>query len=380
MARTRHFIALDSLRGVCALLVCLFHFPATGVLLETGFIRHSTLFVDFFFVLSGFVIAANYIDRLQAGPSLMRFFWLRIGRLYPLHLAVFLAYFAFELARFASGAGDAFTGDKAVETIPTNLLLIHSLGIHDDASWNRPSWSISCELFAYVAFALSTVAAGKLRYVAYAMLTAGSFFMLAHFNDGKFLATADYGYFRCLMGFFAGVFVWRAWKGIDGALEAPTQALASWTFVEIAAIAGVVAYVSLVPQPSLLNFAAPAVFGGAVLVFAFEKGAVSSALRIKGATFVGLLSYSIYMVHQFLIDRLLNVAKVGEKLTGMELTRIGPDGFIEFAGNGVWADATAAAFLVLTVAVSWVTYRLIEAPARDWFRDHAPRAAKAAAS
>ena len=58
------FQVLDSWRGICALLVALFHFPTASAISQSAFIGSSYLFVDFFFVLSGFVIALNYGDRL----------------------------------------------------------------------------------------------------------------------------------------------------------------------------------------------------------------------------------------------------------------------------------------------------------------------------
>jgi peptidoglycan/LPS O-acetylase OafA/YrhL len=58
------FENLDALRGTCALLVALFHLPANGLLASNALVRHAYLFVDYFFVLSGFVIAFSYGDRL----------------------------------------------------------------------------------------------------------------------------------------------------------------------------------------------------------------------------------------------------------------------------------------------------------------------------
>ena len=371
MAPGRHFIALDSLRGLCAIIVALGHFPAMGLLLQSGFIEHSYLFVDFFFVLSGFVIAANYISRIDSSPSLIRFLWLRVGRLYPLHLAVFLAYFGFELVRFIAGSADAFTGDKQLEAIPTNLLLIHSLGIHEDVTWNRPSWSISCELFAYVTFAVSTLAAGKLRYLAYALITAGSFLVLAYFNDGGFLSTHQFGFFRCLAGFFAGVFVWRIWSALASRSESDGAKRPYWTMLEVLTVLVIIAFVNMVPFESVVNFAVPFLFGAAVLVFAFENGHLSGFIKHRVFVFLGTLSYSIYMVHQFLIDRLLNAGTVVGAMTDIEiLDRSGE--FVQFAPTGLWADLFAMAFIGMTVALSYLTYRFIEAPCRDYFRKIAP--------
>lgn len=59
-AKPEHFIALDSWRGICALMLAVYHFPINGWMDTNGLISNSKMFVDFFFVLSGFVIAANY--------------------------------------------------------------------------------------------------------------------------------------------------------------------------------------------------------------------------------------------------------------------------------------------------------------------------------
>jgi peptidoglycan/LPS O-acetylase OafA/YrhL len=91
-AATVRFEVLDSWRGICALLVTLFHFPAAGWLATNGFIRGSYLFVDFFFVLSGFVIAHAYGERLGDGTSFRKFMVTRFGRLFPLHAFMLLAF------------------------------------------------------------------------------------------------------------------------------------------------------------------------------------------------------------------------------------------------------------------------------------------------
>jgi hypothetical protein len=51
------FEALDGWRGICACLVVLFHFHGFSPIYSVELVRNSYLFVDFFFVLSGFVIA-----------------------------------------------------------------------------------------------------------------------------------------------------------------------------------------------------------------------------------------------------------------------------------------------------------------------------------
>ena len=64
------YAALDALRGICATMVVLYHIRPTGWLTANPLATHAWLFVDFFFVLSGFVIAASYRGRLSEGFSL----------------------------------------------------------------------------------------------------------------------------------------------------------------------------------------------------------------------------------------------------------------------------------------------------------------------
>src|SRR4051812_33009270 len=108
MAHKDHFIALDGLRGVAALVVIVMHrgrwwYP------QGGFLGHGYLAVDFFFLLSGFVIAFAYDSRLSAGMSAWRFMGLRLIRLYPLILLGMLLgalWPAIQLAMGARGAPD----------------------------------------------------------------------------------------------------------------------------------------------------------------------------------------------------------------------------------------------------------------------------------
>src|ERR1039458_7590499 len=80
--KTKHFVVLDGLRGVAAIAVVTlhvldpFHFNYVPI--------HAPLAVDFFFVLSGFVIAHAYEARLTGGLSFSSFAQVRLIRLYPL--------------------------------------------------------------------------------------------------------------------------------------------------------------------------------------------------------------------------------------------------------------------------------------------------------
>lgn len=80
----KHFELLDGLRGIAALAVVIFHFMEMFITdFSKNFIAHGYLAVDFFFCLSGFVVAYAYDERIQQ-MSLKDFFRIRLIRLHPL--------------------------------------------------------------------------------------------------------------------------------------------------------------------------------------------------------------------------------------------------------------------------------------------------------
>lgn len=167
MARESAYLApkpryeiLDGLRGVAALMVVAFH------LLETyskgpseQIINHGYLAVDFFFVLSGFVIGYAYDDR-WGKMSIGTFFKRRLVRLHPMVVAGTLigaALFFF--------AGTAFPKTMEVEGWKFALCLVMGLlmipcgmgldirGWGETNSFNGPNWSLTYEYIANVLYA-----------------------------------------------------------------------------------------------------------------------------------------------------------------------------------------------------------------------------------
>src|SRR5690606_39116617 len=102
------FAALDGLRGISAVAVAFFHLPLAFHLFGSPLVREAYIFVDFFFVLSGFVIAHAYGARLTGGAELGDFLVRRIGRLWPLHLATLGALVALEAIRYLLAARFGF--------------------------------------------------------------------------------------------------------------------------------------------------------------------------------------------------------------------------------------------------------------------------------
>ena len=94
MSKSEKILELESIRGLAAVLIFFFHIPKWNPLLNIGIINNGDLVVELFFVLSGFVIYRTYENKIFNVKDLLRFQFLRFGRLYPVHF-LFLLVFIF---------------------------------------------------------------------------------------------------------------------------------------------------------------------------------------------------------------------------------------------------------------------------------------------
>ena len=93
---------LDGLRGLAALSVMIGHIRWPSAIAGLPPFHNISLWVDFFFVLSGFVIAHAYFEKISSGLSVATFMGRRLARLYPLHLITLLAALAYEIIKYQS--------------------------------------------------------------------------------------------------------------------------------------------------------------------------------------------------------------------------------------------------------------------------------------
>lgn len=233
LASKPRYAILDGLRGVAALVVILFHGFETYIpFFGTQHINHGYLAVDFFFVLSGFVIGYAYDDRWDR-MSTWSFFKRRLIRLHPMVVAGTL----FGACLFFFGESDYFSLIGGTEPwkfflcIVLGLLMIPAGTGLDIRGWgetnslNGPNWSLTFEyigniLYAFVLRRLPTVVLGMLC-VASAFLTMnlalgwdvfGFFAQLKYDVIGGWSITPDQmyvGFSRLLYPFLCGLLISR---------------------------------------------------------------------------------------------------------------------------------------------------------------------------
>ncbi|MDB5593926.1 MAG: acyltransferase [Hyphomicrobiales bacterium] len=361
------FSVLDSWRGLAALMVALSRFPTDGRLFTSPLVVNSYLFVDFFFVLSGFVIAHAYFGGIVDGSSLRSFAIRRFGRLWPLHAVICGFFVLYEAARTLTSPGMAgptpFTGLRAPGTILPELAFATTLGFGPNG-WNHPSWSISAEFWTYLLFgALCLSLRPAFAWIAALIASVALAFVVASSQSGMDV-TFQFGLGRCIAGFFVGSLTylgWLRWK--DACRLSPAAFTAAEAFSMVLALS----FVWIAGHDSL-SFAAPLVFALVVVVFAFEGGALSRWLMARPFQLLGKLSYSIYMTALLVAMILARAFMIlDSRLGDGGLSRVSESGPVVSLPAPVLNDAASVSYLLLVVLVSSLTYRLIEAPGRQFF-------------
>lgn len=358
MSKAERFEALDAWRGICALVVALEHLPIPQ-LHAIEFLQRGYRFVDFFFVLSGFVIAHAYRERLGTAGTSWRFMLRRIGRLWPLHVAILVVLILFNVAILVgSHAGislgrDAFAERDTLSSLPVNLALVHAWGMLDQLTWNGPSWSISAELFAYASFAGICLLGKKAIPFAAAILLVGGALVIGMLAPMGMKSTYDFAIFRCLFGFMTGVLI-RQLHGV--------RPLRIGTIGEAIVVALVVAGVALLPGDGWLALLVTPLFALAVWTFAAEHGALARALRHPWPQALGAWSYSIYMVHATIMIAILAFTAI---LAKSHFKRV--DGVASLVGSTGFVIALTLVYLAIIIVVARFTYRYIELPGQRFF-------------
>ena len=351
---SKRFIVLDSWRGIAALLVAFGHMKTNGGLTALALSTTSYRFVDFFFILSGFVIAHSSTQRLTSGwRNAAPFLTNRLARLWPLHLFVLLLFLVHQIILLGANfygivmEPQAFSEGFSTKYLPANILLIQAWDILPESSWNKPAWSISTELFAYIVFALTCVIA---RHQVWIIMTiyasACTSFIIVH--PEIMGATYSFALVRCMAGFGTGVLAYQVYKCLRR-IELPLPNL-----LELLTVIAIV--VTVVVTPQKFGWLVLPVFFCAILIFSLEQGNISRLLLHRSFVFLGERSYSIYLMHAFIALAVFSIAGVFKFIGTL------PNGKTGIILPSLLSDLLIITFLLITVAASHFSFVLIERP------------------
>lgn len=290
----KHFEILDGLRGLAAIAVVIFHFMEIAITdYSKNFIAHGYLAVDFFFCLSGFVIAYAYDSRAE-GVGVMQFFKLRLIRLHPLVIiGSILGLLTFIFDPFVS-LYPVYGFNKTALLFLSSLFLIPYPIVEERYfnlfNLNAPSWSLFWEYIANIFYILILYKIGKKLLLILVLIAAGLLFYVSvkstNLSGGWGGTTFWDGGARVFYSFLAGMLVFRF----------------NWIIKNKLGFAGIsilLLLAFLVPYSNEFNwFTEPLI----VLIYfpllvALGAGATLTASFKNVCKLSGDISYPLYMTH-----------------------------------------------------------------------------------
>lgn len=294
---TKHIHLLDGLRGVAALSVVIFHFTEWIYTdFSKNFVGHGFLAVDFFYCLSGFVIAYAYDHRFpQLGN--WAFFKRRLIRLHPLVvLGGILGILAFLFDPFANNIQQYPLWQIILLSLATLLLIPYP--VMADRSFNlfglnAPAWTLFWEYVANICYCLVLVRLGKralyVLIVLAAILLATVAYEAGNLLGGWNAETFWHGGVRVAYSFLAGLLIYRNKWTIPNRLGFPALAL-------LLLVAMTMPYFSFNWLVELLI-----VLCYFPLIVSLGAGSVNQQSTEKLCRFSGRISYPLYITHYFVI-------------------------------------------------------------------------------
>lgn len=335
------FEALDGLRGLAALAVVLLHRRAWFG--GDTFFGHAHLAVDFFFMLSGFVIAHAYGDRVREKGSFLPFVRDRIIRLHPMILLGAALGIVVMVAEIYTGR---------TEWPPYPLLTFAFGFVPLPAIWAKhpfpvdpPTWSIFWELIANLLFAL--IAARLTNRLIYGIIFLSALPVLyaCYTVPGLFAVGAEnhillYGLPRVTLSFFIGVMLLRFYS--EGRLP--------WLRMKWLGVALLIASFTVLPPKS----PAAAWFDPLAILLLYPAIILSTARwkpkLLWPAQLSGALSYPIYILHEPVL-KLISAALI--------LTHI---------SSGDPGPLQGAARIAGVLVIAWLCLKFYDEPLRSTLR------------
>ena len=313
--------AFDSLRGLAALGVLIFHYaghfharPLDSLL--APIYDHGGYFVDFFFVLSGVVLARAYTP-VGGSVSLPTLIKLRIARLFPLHLitllvVVVLQCFLVYILKYDCPFIFEFGFD--IRHFIINLFLLSGIYMDNALVFNGPSWSVSVELWVNLSFfmLLGLPESRRARAFLYILIFSLS---LQRLCSSSISSAVSLGNFlpRGLIGFYFGVLT-HGFIQVWFCFARPSY-LYDFLFV-----AGMLCTYFIMADSfdisSLpgVDFLLPVLVFPMILIATVGGKYCSLFLTLEALVWLGRISFSLYLVH-FPIQLAIHVISVWSNYT-----------------------------------------------------------------
>jgi peptidoglycan/LPS O-acetylase OafA/YrhL len=357
---------MDALRGFAALCVAVFsHYQHWGGAKERyPFLQYkaaswlyvnSWLFVDLFFLLSGMVLTLRYLEPITDNRiGAKEFLWLRFSRLYPLHLATLLVCAGVEWPLMAAGQPTViYPHNNDLYHFVLHATYLHSGWFEHGWAYNMPSWSVASEVLVYVIFFVIASRYKKNYPVAIFVL----------FLVGMGIQAAKLSYpvlnenmARGMVGFSLGSLLYLGMNRLERAGHG--LRLGIGCLVALAVVCGLAYWIGF-----------DAFIGGGVITMTltvFPLAVIASLrvpplarlLSLRPLTFLGDISYAVYLVHVPLQMVVLSVTQSRHITLPIYTNAF----FFEYAAAVVLV-ATAAHYGLEKPAQRWLRGRLRSAPA-----------------
>ncbi len=377
MNTNKYLTNLTSLRGIAALLTLLFHIDIVlssfgGHLIDrnsSSILSRMYLMVDFFFVLSGFILcyvyARNFEGRAKS-QDFKRFTVARFARVYPLHLFSLLltTFFLFLLHHFGATVSPILDAENSAYSFTTNLFLLHSMNLHKWFTFTHASWSISTEWWMYMlfpflvrpfmklsgagrlaVFALCIVGYLVIGYLLVPLVTVPDVISFLKVHPFSLNVAYQFGFFRCMCGFVTGMMAYYAYKANW------SRKLLSSGYTFLILISGL----ALSMHFAVLDVFTVLFFPFILLSAAYGNKNINAIFASRPLQRLGDWSFSIYLIHQPFLYQGAAIIGIPDR-SGSTLPKPG----ILFC----WAICIL--FVVFILFISYLSFRFIEAPARNF--------------
>ena len=288
----RKYEALDGLRGLAAVVVVFGHY-----LIETiGFRFAGYIVVDFFLVLSGFVLSHAYFSKPMDYGSYVRN---RIARCWPTHALIIL---------IVAAALLVLKDTYSISEFVMKMTMTHNLGMGPEwPIYNWSSWTVACEFWINMAIGLLFVTLPVMRRsllllcVICFTISAACYTTLFIYPGHLDAVLHDFGLFlntgliRCLGAFCLGMVTYRVFRLYDHLIR-PHLTLGVGVVITLFFLALVMNPVENTRFDFLAIIALP-------LTLYYYVSADNVLTRIPAKlTFLGAISYSLYLVHWPVLD------------------------------------------------------------------------------